>query len=209
MHTEGLVDDGFIIEFLTSHTNVVAQPAFDSEYYSGINPYALGFAMMTDIRRVCENPTAEDKHWLPDIAGSDWLSTIHYAMKNFRDESFILQFLSPKVIRDFKFFCLQDNDKKTNIEVTAIHDEAGYQQVREQLSQQYNLSHQEPDILVYKVDLRGDRSITLRHYQNQRKPLNNNTKEVLKHVYRLWGYDVCLETLYEGGVIETMHCKSA
>ncbi len=209
MHTEGLVDDGFIIEFLTSHTNVVAQPEFDSEYYSGINPYALGFAMMTDIRRVCENPTAEDKRWLPDIAGSDWLSTMHYAMKNFRDESFILQFLSPKVIRDFKFFCLQDNDKKSNIEVTAIHDEAGYQQVREQLSQQYNLSHQEPDIQVYKVDLRGDRSITLRHYQNQRKPLNKNTQEVLKHVYRLWGYDVCLETLYEGSVIETTHCKSA
>lgn len=209
MHMEGLVDDGFIIEFLTSHTNVVAQPEFDSEYYSGINPYALGFAMMTDIRRVCENPTAEDKQWLPDIAGSDWLSTLHYAMKNFRDESFILQFLSPKVIRDFKFFCLQDNDKKTNIEVTAIHDEAGYQQVREQLSQQYNLSHQEPDIQVYKVDLRGDRSITLRHYQNQRKPLNKNTREVLKHVYRLWGYDVCLETLHEGSVIETTHCKSA
>jgi stage V sporulation protein R len=62
---------------------------------------------------------------------------------------------------------------------------------------------------VYKVDLRGNRSITLRHYQNQRKPLNKNTKEVLKHVYRLWGYDVCLETLHEGSVIETTHCKSA
>ena len=208
MHSQGLVNDGFIMEFLTSHTNVVAQPEFDSPYYSGINPYALGFAMMTDIRRVCENPTAEDKRWLPDIAGANWLETMHMAMKNFRDESFMLQFLSPRVIRQFKFFCLQDDDKQSDIEVTAIHDEAGYQAVREQLSQQYNLSHQEPDIQVYKVDLQGDRSITLRHYQNQRKPLNQNTKEVLKHVYRLWGYNVCLETVQAGSVVETSHCKS-
>jgi len=208
MHSQGLVNDGFIMEFLTSHTNVVAQAEFDSEYYSGINPYALGFAMMTDIRRVCENPTAEDKRWLPDIAGADWLSTMHMAMKNFRDESFMLQFLSPTVIRQFKFFCLQDNDQKNDIDVTAIHDEAGYQAVRENLSQQYNLSHQEPDIQVYKVNLQSDRAITLRHYQNQRKPLNQNTKEVLKHVYRLWGYDVCLETVQAGSVVETTHCKS-
>ena len=54
IYDEGLVTDGFIIEFLQSHTNVVYQPAFDSSYYSGINPYALGFAMMSDIRRICE-----------------------------------------------------------------------------------------------------------------------------------------------------------
>ena len=208
MHDQSLVDDGFIMEFLTSHTNVVAQPDFDSPYYSGINPYAIGFAMMRDIRRVCENPTAEDKRWLPEIAGANWLETMHAAMHNFRDESFMMQFLSPKVMRDFKFFCLQDDDQKTDIDVIAIHDEAGYQQTREQLSQQYNLSHQEPDIQVYNVDLRGDRSLTLRHYQNNRKPLNNNTKEVLKHVHNLWGYDVYLESLYEGSVVETENCKA-
>src|SRR3546814_5495237 len=53
---------------------------------------------------VCSSdlPTEEDKHWFPDIAGSDWLTTVKFAMNNFKDESFILQFLSPKVIRDLK-----------------------------------------------------------------------------------------------------------
>jgi stage V sporulation protein R len=37
---------------------------------SGINPYALGFAMMQDIERICTNPTDEDRAWLPDIAGN-------------------------------------------------------------------------------------------------------------------------------------------
>jgi hypothetical protein len=56
LYDEGLVTDGFMMEFLTSHTSVVFQPGFDSPYYSGINPYALGFAMYRDIRRMCENP---------------------------------------------------------------------------------------------------------------------------------------------------------
>ena len=73
LYDEGLVNDGFMIEFLQSHTNVVAQPAYNSPYYGGINPYALGFAMMSDIRRICEHPTEEDRRWFPEISGSDWL----------------------------------------------------------------------------------------------------------------------------------------
>ncbi|MBV1870755.1 MAG: SpoVR family protein, partial [Gammaproteobacteria bacterium] len=65
MYDRGQVTEGFIIEFLKSHTGVVYQPEFDSPYYNGINPYALGFNMMTDIRRICENPTEEDKTWFP------------------------------------------------------------------------------------------------------------------------------------------------
>ena len=39
----------------------------------GLNPYALGFAMMEDIKRISEDPTAEDKEWFPEIAGrNEW-----------------------------------------------------------------------------------------------------------------------------------------
>ncbi|MCL4156209.1 UNVERIFIED_CONTAM: hypothetical protein GTU68_054767, partial [Idotea baltica] len=130
MYDEGLVTESFMFEFLTSHTNVVAQPDYDSPYYSGINPYALGFAMMTDIRRICESPTDEDKRWFPEIAGADWLETLHYAMKNYRDESFIEQYLSPTVIRQFRLFALEDNEHKSTIDVSAIHDDEGYHRVR-------------------------------------------------------------------------------
>ena len=69
--------------------------------------------MYEDIKRICEKPTKEDRHWFPDIAGSDWLKTLDFAMRNFKDESFIQQFLSPKIIRDFHFFSLLDDEKKT------------------------------------------------------------------------------------------------
>lgn len=195
LYNEGLVSDKFMLEVLHNHTNVVYQPPYNSKYYSGINPYALGFAMFTDLRRICEHPTAEDKEWFPDIAGSDWVETLHFAMQNFKDESFISQYLSPKVIRDFHLFGIVDDDKEQQLEVAAIHNSSGYQKVRQMLSAQYNLSNIEPNIQVYNVDVTGDRSLTLRFVPNQRVPLADSFPHVLKHLHRLWGFTVKLEQL--------------
>ncbi|MDY3199107.1 MAG: SpoVR family protein, partial [Pseudomonadaceae bacterium] len=137
LYDEGKVTDGFMMEFLQSHTSVIYQPPFDSDWFSGINPYALGFAMMQDIRRMCENPTEEDRRWFPDIAGSDWLETLKFAMRTFKDESFILQYLSPRVIRELKLFAIVDDEQNDYLEVAAIHDDSGYRRVRELLAAQY------------------------------------------------------------------------
>jgi spore cortex formation protein SpoVR/YcgB (stage V sporulation) len=208
MYDEGLLSDGYMVEFLQSHTNVVYQPPFDSQHYSGINVYALGFALYRDLRRICEHPTSEDRHWFPEIAGSDWHKTLNFAMRNFKDESFIAQYLSPKVIRDLRLFSIVDDDKKNELEVASIHNDEGYRAVRRALSEQYNLSNNEPDIQVYNVNRRGDRALTLRHVRHTRRPLADSTDEMLKHVARLWGFTVRLETVYEDGKVDvTNECK--
>ena len=199
LYDEGKVSDAFMLEFLQSHTNVVYQPPYNSKFYSGINPYALGFNMMVDIRRICENPTDEDKQWFPEFAGKNWLDTLHFAMENFKDESFVSQFLSPKLIRDFKLFTIVDQQKSPHLEVGAIHNDEGYQFVRSSLSAQYNLSNHEPNIQVYDVDVRGDRSLTLRYVPQNGIPLADSKKEVLKHLYRLWGFSVKLEQVDADG----------
>ncbi|KGY12087.1 SpoVR family protein [Vibrio tubiashii] len=199
LYDEGLVTDRFILEFLHSHTGVVAQPPYNSPYFNGINPYALGFAMFRDIRRICEEPTDEDKEWFPDLAGTDWLEAVHFAMQNFKDESFISQYLSPKLMRDFKLFAIVDDDRKNYIEVSAIHDDSGYRAIREKLAAQYNLSNLEPNIQVFNVDVRGDRSLTLQYVPHDRIPLDEGYDEVLKHLYRLWGFDVILEEVKDSG----------
>ncbi|MBS3805485.1 MAG: SpoVR family protein [Oleiphilaceae bacterium] len=206
LYEKGLVTDGFMLEFLQSHTSVVYQPPFDSPFYSGINPYTLGFSMFTDLRRICEEPTEEDRRWFPDIAGSDWVETLHFAMKNFKDESFIQQFLSPKVMRDLKLFAIADHDDEDVYRITAIHDEAGYRDLREKLARQYNLSFREPNLQVWNVDTRGDRSLTLRHIPNNGIPMGNATEEVLRHVHRLWGFDAHLETVEEDIILDEFHC---
>ena len=201
LYDEGLLSDGFMIEFLQSHTNVIAQPPFSARGYSGINPYALGFAMMRDLRRICEAPEDEDRKWFPDIAGSDWHATLDFAMRNFKDESFIAQYLSPRLIRDFKLFAVLDDDARSELEVTAIHDDAGYRRVRQLLSDQYNLGSLQPNIQVWNVDRRGDRTLSLRHTRYRRRPLDEGANEVLKHVGRLWGFKVRLEETDEQGKV--------
>ncbi len=202
LYDEGRISDGFMVEFLKSHTNVVYQPPFDSQFYSGINPYALGFALMSDIRRVCENPTEEDASWFPELVNTDWVKQLDFAMRNFKDESFIAQYLSPKVIRDLKLFSVMDDDKNSHIEIAAIHDENGYRKVRQVLADQYNLGSIEPNIQVYKVDRRGDRSLTLRHIRYNRRPLTDSLEEVMRHLARLWGFAVRLETVHEDSEVE-------
>lgn len=202
---EKLVNENFMLEFLHNHTNVIYQPHYDSPYYNGINPYTLGFAMFSDIKRMCENPTEEDIQWFPTIAGTPWGPTLDFAMRNFKDESFISQFLSPKLMRDLKLFSVFDNDQREDLEVTAIHNEAGYQKLRQLLSEQYNLGNREPDIQVWKVDKRTDRSLTLLYTQQHRRPLAPTAHEVVKHVYTLWGFPVKLEMLDEHNNIHLLH----
>jgi stage V sporulation protein R len=209
LYDEGLINDGFMLEILQSHTNVTCQPEYDSPHFSGINPYALGYAIFSDIRRICESATDEDRDFFPELAGKDWLEAVHHGMQNFKDESFILQFLSPKVIRDLKLFSIVDDDKEKEIQVTAIHDDQGYRRIREELADQYNLSKYEPNIQVYEVDLRGNRSITLRHIQQDRIPLQkDDATAVMKHLHALWRFDVQLESIQEGRVTATYLCDN-
>ncbi|MDY0011324.1 MAG: SpoVR family protein [Rhodocyclaceae bacterium] len=199
---EGLLTDAFMLEFLQSHTNVVYQPNYNQPWYGGLNPYALGFAMWQDIKRICEQPTEEDQHWFPEIAGSDWRETFDFAMRNFKDESFIPQFLSPKLMRDFRLFAVLDDDEESKLKVSAIHDDRGYRRIREILSDHYNLGSREPNIQVWNVDLRGDRSLTLRHQQYRRRPMGDSAQKVMLHLARLWGFTVRLESVDEEGNVE-------
>ena len=201
MYDDGQLSDGTMLEWLTSHTNVIYQPPVGHRAYSGINPYALGFAMYTDIKRMCDAPTAEDRAWFPDIAGAPWLPTLDHAMRNFKDESFIGQYLSPKLMRDMHLFAINDDEKEKELEVAAIHDDAGYHRLRQSLSKQYDLGTREPNIQVWNVNLRGDRTLTLRHNQYQDRPLGESTLEVLKHAARLWGFGVTLESVNSAGVL--------
>jgi spore cortex formation protein SpoVR/YcgB (stage V sporulation) len=201
LYREGLVTDGFMLEFLQYHTAVIYQPPFNSPHYSGINPYTLGYSMMQDLKRICDSPTEEDRNWFPDIAGSDWQETLDFAMRDFKDESFILQFLSPRLIRELKLFSVQDDADNDYMEVTAIHDEWGYQSLRESLSASYDLGNLEPYIQVYNVNVRGDRALTLRHDMHQGRPLEPQTaQEVVKHLHQLWGFDVILESVQDDEV---------
>jgi stage V sporulation protein R len=195
LHEQGRITDGNFLEFLQSHTNVVFQPDFDDPRFSGFNPYALGFAMMQDIERIVANPDDEDREWFPAIAGSgDVMAVLRNVWANYRDESFISQFLSPRLMRRFRMFHLHDNPvEAAGIRVDAIHDERGYRRIRRELARQYDVGFIDPNIEVVDVNLAGDRRLKLSHAVIKGAQLNEaEAKRVLQHLADLWSYDVSL-----------------
>src|SRR5262249_54161010 len=147
-------------------------------------PYALGFAMMMDIKRIAEEPTEEDRLWFPSFAGNgDGLSVLKDAWANYRDESFVEQFLSPKLMRDFRLFALYDKASEGQYTVSAIHNEDGYRDVRSRLARQYDVGVMDPDIQVAGANLKGDRKLTLIHRRHRGVPLHDGQKtQVLAHI---------------------------
>ena len=205
LHEKGLLTDGAMLEFFHTHSGVMFQAGFDRKGYNGFNPYYLGFEMFRDIRRICEDPTDEDKEWFPDFAGCEegWLDVCLSAVANYRDESFIKQYLSPTMIRKMRLFVLANNTKSDHYLVGSIHNETGYKKVREALASMYEIGNLIPDIQVSDADFKGDRTLTLRHNVIDGKLLNNTTDDVLKHVKRLWGYPVKLESRQEGVILKS------
>lgn len=207
LYNRGILDEGAMLEFYQSHTNVVYQPLYDSPSFQGINVYALGFAMFMDIIRISDpaSCTSEDRKWFSWAGNGEWLKNIIFAMENFKDESFILQYFSPKVARDFSMFSIHDDHSKSEYEITHISDDRSFRELRERLSDQYNIGYHMPDIQIVKVNRWSDRTMILRHNMVNDRPLAENTaKEVLKHIYLLWGYSVKLESVdASGSVIST------
>lgn len=213
LYDRDMLSEGAMLEFYESHSGVVRQPeAFlddgtQNPYYGGFNVYALGWAMYKDIERIATEPTDEDREWFSGqdwVGNGDWLGTIQWAIKNFKDESFVMQFLSPKIMRDFKMFVIHDDEKDPKLEVSAIQNKQGYKEIREKLSKQYNIGYRTPDIQVTNVDRWGDRSLTLQHNRLNGRPLDTeDTVETLKHLEYLWGYNVKLESLDDKGNVRS------
>lgn len=211
LHERGGIGDGDFLEFLKSHTNVVFQPQFDDQRYSGLNPYAIGFAMMQDIERIVTKPEQEDREWFPEIAGTgDAMAVLRDLWANYRDESFIAQFLSPNLMRKLRLFHLTDDPaEEEGMRVAAIHDERGYRRVRRELSRQYDIGWIDPHIEVVDVDLPGDRRLILRHtVMNGSLLEEGDTRKVLQHLADLWSYDVVLQEIDRAGIVLKDHLVS-
>lgn len=189
LHQKGLVSDGNHLEFLASHTSVVNHQPMSAN----INPYWLGFNMFAEIKRVCQNPTKEDEQWFPELVGQDWLKSWHYAVENFRDESFIRQYLTPKFMREGKFLLAEDQPEEDRLVIRSIHNDRGYEKIRNGLAESRSLSVTVPDIQITGYSPNSDRTLLLTHYVSngvELKPKDAN--KTLEYIHKLWGFPVFL-----------------
>lgn len=187
---EGYINDGAMLEFIALHTNVLYQPNFDDQWYSGLNPYYLGFEIFSDIRRICENPDSEDRELFPNIVDRPWVDTVLDAVNNYRDESFIRQFLGPKVIRKLRLFNISDHNNNDQYVVQQIHDLESLRGLRNALANKYEVDEYHPKLEITQADLKNDRSLTVMYQSKQDRRLADSANAVMQHLARLWGHPV-------------------
>lgn len=206
LYEKGLIDAGSMLEFYSFHAGVLAQQRLGS-----FNPYKLGFSIFTDIKRLADEGewvvkdsqrvwkaiTDEDRELFPDLVGKDWVEATRNAMENYKDETFILQFLSPKVARDLQLFAFNDPGVEADeYEITEISNEKGFALLRTKLAQMYALDNLVPDVQVVSVDFKGTRKIILEHFVRDGKPLAiDDAKKVLQYTSDLWEYSAVLKTI--------------
>jgi len=196
LEEKGILSSDAFLQFLKDHAGVIFQPTYAQRYYSGINPYALGFAIMQDIKRICENPTQEDKEWFPNLIGMRWQDAVKEAAFEHRDDSFVAQYLSPKVIRDMKMFAINiDYNDNYNgsypAYVKEIHDEVGYRNIRTLLAKSFERINYVPQIVVKGANLDADRVLRLSYKPYMGRQIDyNDAQEVVDYIEYLWGYPV-------------------
>jgi stage V sporulation protein R len=203
MFDNGLISEGYILEFLDSHSGVTFQPAYNQKskrghsMYSGINPYALGFNVFMDIKRICQNPDDEDKRYFSEIAGKDWVETVNFVVENFKDETFIQQYLSPKIIRKMGLFVVAKSelqmdysgDLYKDVLITGTEADKDYQTVKESLAKQYSLSERLP-ILDARIDrVHGVKHLAITHHMrhNGDHLHDSSLGNTLELIAMLWG----------------------
>jgi stage V sporulation protein R len=220
MFDKGLLSDGDMLEFIKLHTGVLYQGMTQARFVNGpgqekyisdlylpdMNPYAFGFSILQDLKRICEAPTPEDKRWFPEYAGQPWLPVIKHAICDYRDESFVAQFLSPKLIREWRLFDIKSDSKDPYIEVAAVSDDDGFHHIRKELASNYALSTRMPDVYVTKADIKRSRNLFLEHTSMDGRTLHKPMALMsLKAVKELWGFPVSLTSVtIEGREIDRM-----
>lgn len=195
LYDKGLLTDGAMLEFIQLHTSVLWQPPYSSKNYSGMNPYYLGFEIFMDIKRICTDPTEEDKEWFPQLIGKSWIDVCHDVVINYRDESFIRQHLSPHLIRKLKLFSLENDSNKTDYFVLAIHDRNGYKHIINKLADQYEIDAWVPKIEIVDADVKKTRMLILNYTNNNSRVLSSIHEEVINNIKKLWGHEVSLRSV--------------
>ena len=209
LYERGQLTDGTMLEFLHSHSSVVFQPAFDDRALQRHQSLCAG--LRHDERHQAHLPPSRRRRTASGFPTSpacgDWMGTLRQAWANYRDESFILQFLSPKLMRDFRLFAVSDDAKDRPWSVAAIHNEQGYRDLRRRLARHYDVATQDPDLQVTDADLSGSRRLVLTHHVRNGVLLERTEAErTLQYLAQLWGYRVKLvETEGDGGRVLKEH----
>lgn len=227
MRDIGLIDAAMYQEYGQDHKGVTYQPSAVrlvqdedgnvQEQFVGasFNPYTLGWTILEDLKRICKDPTEEDKEWFHFAGDPDWMSIVKHAVYSSSDETFIHQYLSPQAMRKLRMFTLETMEEEDMTEeqkalgeyynvdfavVSAVQAKEDFSRMRQQLAKDYRMYEKIPNITLHDYQAKTDRCLILRHHIFEDQMLDpNDTKAVLEYMHSQWEHPVVLESVDEQG----------
>lgn len=185
----GYLKAGDFLEFIHSHTGVLCQHGMEHKHYNGINPYKMGFELFSEIKRICLDPTEEDKLHFPQLIGKNWVDEVNYAAINFRDSSFIQQYLSPKLVKEFGIVKFNSNSDNNYVEVKATADDEDFSEIRMGLANHYDYYSQIPYMTVEGASLKGNRTLFLNIIEKKDREVDDKSiYQSLTLLKKVWPY---------------------
>ncbi len=141
------VIERFMLEFLHSHTNVVFQPPYNSPRgTAGLTPTRWASPCSRTSSASVSRPRKRISTGSPiSPVLTGWKRCIS-PCATLRMKALSVSSCRRRSCAISAFFTVLDDDHNNYLEISAIHNEEGYREIRNKLSAQYNLSNLEPNI---------------------------------------------------------------
>ena len=172
------------VEFARLHSGVLA-PSRRS-----INPYYVGMKIFEDIERRWDQPTDDERERLGRIGG-EGRTKIFEVRELDNDQSFLRNYLTKDLVEELDLYLYRLEDD------TWVIVEKDWEVVRDTILTSLT-NFGQPYIIVENGDHHRNRELLLKHcFEGQELDLGYADK-TLRHVQRLWGRPVHLETVVDG-----------
>ena len=188
----GICEDSEIIEFAECHAGTMGSSR-------SLNLYKLGYEIFLDI----------EERWNKGKFGKEYNECLNYdkrkqwdtnlnlgrekifqVRRDYNDVMFIDEFFTKELCQKLKMFTYDKNDD--NEYYISNRD---YEVIKQRLLFQLT-NHGKPQIIVVDADYNKDGILFLEHKTELPFILNDDTKEVLSYIQKLWKKDVCLRLQY-------------
>jgi len=159
---------------------------------TGINPYLAGSVIFTEVKRLCENPTGDERerwpHWA-GVVGFD--EKRNELIQAYDDAALLAEFLSPSVCEQAKLFMRP----RTPVEYRKLRvSQEECDAVRAELVKQ-KTTFGVPVIEITDADYQGRGELLLEHRHEGVGLDDEYTKGTLTHLLALWGRPVTVRTV--------------
>lgn len=169
-------------------------------FCTGLNPYLTGTHIYAEVKRICENPTKEERERWPWAGEITWDEKRCELVQSYDDVALLSEFLSPTICERARLF-MEPRTPEEYENLRVLKDEA--EEVRKVLVEE-KATLGIPYVEIVNADYNHAGALLMEHRHDGERGLDEEyARGTLPHIQTLWGHNVVVHTiekLDDGGV---------